>query len=279
MSLWYNALPEQPDDKDNKMDRVCAVPTIYNILDDFKRRFGISEVTELYGQSEVNCAVMTPMGVKRVPGAAGVADAEHYDIMIVNPETDEEVAVGEPGELCVRNKMPFMINMGYWGQPEKSLEVRRNLWYHTGDLLKRDEDGWYYFLDRVKDSLRYKGHNISSLEVESTITLIPAVMQCAIVAVEAPAEFGKGETELKACIVLKSGEKITGEEVIEFCDKNMPHYFVPRYVEFVDALPSTPTGKIQKRFLREAALNENTWDRIAAGCLLSREKERAARKS
>jgi len=275
MTMVYKADP-QPEDADNKLDRILAIPTVFNVLDDFKKRFGVREVVELYGTSETNMAVLTPMGYDRPVGAAGALVDEWYEIKIVDPETDEEVPVGTPGEYCVRNKAPFIMCSGYYNAPEKSLEVRRNLWYHTGDMLKRDEEGWYYFVDRVRDSMRRYGHNISSFEVESTIALIPQVQETAVVAV--PSELGKGEDELKACIVLKPNTVLSCEEIIEFCDKNMPDYFVPRYIEFIDAIPYTPTGKMQKHKLRDNALNENTWDRVESGCLLEKEKARMERK-
>lgn len=275
MTMVYKA-PETEYDSDNPMDRILAIPTVFNVLDDFKKRFGVREVVELYGTSETNMAVLTPMGVERPVGAAGVIVDEWYDIQIVDPETDEEVPVGQPGEFCVRNKRPYIMCSGYFGMPEKSLEIRKNLWYHTGDMLRVDENGWYYFVDRVKDSMRRYGHNISSFEVESAMQLHDAVQMVAVVA--APSELGTGEDELKACIVLKDGKSVTYEELIEFCDDNMPEYFVPRYLEFVDSIPHTPTGKMQKHKLRDIAINDNTWDRINEGCLLRKEKARAERK-
>lgn len=275
MTMVFKAEPS-PYDGNNPMDRILAIPTVFNILDEFKARFGVSEVVELYGTSETNMAVLTPMGVKRPEGAAGCIVGDWYDIKIVDPETDEEVPVGQPGEFCVRNKVPYIMCSGYYKMPEKSLDIRRNLWYCTGDLLRKDEDGWYYFVDRVKDSMRRYGHNISSFEVESAMALHDAVQMVAVVA--APSELGKGEDELKACIVLKPGRTLAYEEVVEFCDENMPEYFVPRYLEFVESIPHTPTGKMQKHKLRDVALNENTWDRIAAGCMLKKEQARAARK-
>jgi crotonobetaine/carnitine-CoA ligase len=275
MTMVYKADP-RPEDKGNQLDRILAIPTVFNILDEFKERFGVREVVELYGTSETNMGVLTPMGHKRPAGAAGALVEDWYEIKIVDPETDEEVPVGTPGEYCVRNKAPYIMCSGYYNMPEKSLEVRRNLWYHTGDALKVDENGWYYFVDRVRDSMRRFGHNISSFEVESAIALIPEIKEVAVVA--APSELGKGEDELKACVVLKQGAKLEYEAVIAFCEKNMPEYFVPRYVEFIDAIPYTPTGKMQKYKLRgDNMINEKTWDRIEAGCLLKKERERRER--
>jgi crotonobetaine/carnitine-CoA ligase len=275
MSMLYKESPK-PDDIENDLRCVLAIPTVFNILDDFKKRYGIEEVVELYGQSEVNMVIQSPYGVLRPIGAAGVRVDQYYEVALVDPETDEPVPIGTPGEFCVRTCEPWTQNCGYWGMPEKSLEVRRNLWYHTGDLLKIDENGWYYFVDRVKDALRSRGYNISSFEVESSIQLHPSVLEAAIVGL--PTDRGAGENDLKAVVVLKKGEELPFEEFIAFCDANMPFYCVPRYVEYIDALPKTPTDKIQKHKLRDTGVNEKTWDRLEAGCLVEHERKRAERK-
>ena len=118
---------------------------------------------------------------------------------LVDPETDEEVPVGAVGELVVRSKHPVDDAPGYYGMPDKTAEAWRNLWFHTGDALRRDEDGWYYFVDRYKDALRRRGENISSYEVEQAILAHPAVAECAVVGV--PADVEAGEDEVMVVIV------------------------------------------------------------------------------
>lgn len=272
MTMLYKQPPKE-DDIDNDLRCVLAIPTVFNILDDFVKRFGIEEVVELYGQSEVNMVIQAPYGIPRPVGAAGVRVDQYYEVALVDPETDEPVPVGTPGEFCVRTHEPFTQNLGYWGMPEKSFAVRRNLWYHTGDMLKMDENGWYFFVDRVKDSLRSRGFNISSFEVESSIQLHESVLEAAIVGL--PTDRGAGENDLKACVVLKEGKTLDFVEFIDFCDKNMPFYCVPRYVELVDALPKTPTDKIQKHKLREIGITDKTWDREAAGVRIEKERQKA----
>jgi crotonobetaine/carnitine-CoA ligase len=152
---------------------------------------------------------------------------------------------------------------GYNAMPERTVEAWRNFWFHTGDAARRDEDGYFYFVDRIKDCIRVRGENISSYEIEKVLSEHPAVAEAAAVAVKS--ELVGGEDEVKACVVLKSGQRLTPQEVLDFCQPRMPYFAVPRYVEFVEALPKTPTEKVRKTALREAGITVATWDREAAG--------------
>jgi len=140
------------------------------------------------------------------------------------------------------------------------------LWFHTGDFGYRDEDGYFYFVDRKKDALRRSGENISSFEVEGVINSHPKILESAVFAV--PSELG--EDEVKTAIVLKSGEKMAPEELISFCNDRMAYFAVPRYVEFKESLPKTPTSRVEKYKLREEGITKDTWDRVKAGVKLKR---------
>ena len=107
--------------------------------------------------------ILSPYGVERPPGAAGLLVSDWFEIQLVDPETDQEVPVGQVGEMVVRSKHPWTLSSGYYGMPEKTVEAWRNLWFHSGDALRQDEEGWYYFVDRYKDALRRRGENISQL--------------------------------------------------------------------------------------------------------------------
>ena len=124
-------------------------------------------------------------------------------MMLVDDE-DNEVPAGEIGEIVFRPKEPFIMMLGYYNMPEKTLETYRNLWFHTGDLAKKDEDGYFYFVDRKKDALRRRGENISSFEVERAINTHPKVLESAAVAVQSE----MAEDEVKICVVLKAGETL-----------------------------------------------------------------------
>ena len=134
--------------------------------------------------------ILTPYGVDRPAGAAGLLNKDWFDIRLVDPETDEEVDIGEVGELIVRANFPFTSCQGYFAMPDKTVEAFRNLWFHTGDGLRRDEDGWYYFVDRLKDALRRRGENISSYEVEQALVTHPFLEEVAAIGVPADQEAG-----------------------------------------------------------------------------------------
>jgi crotonobetaine/carnitine-CoA ligase len=200
----------------------------------------------------------------RRPGSCGKL-LDIYEIKLVDDE-DNEVPIGEPGEILFRPREPFTMMLEYYNMPEKTLESFRNLWFHTGDLAKRDADGYFYFVDRKKDALRRRGENISSFEVERAINSHPSVLESAAVAV--PSEVG--EDEVKICVVLKSGATLLPEELIEYCDSRMPYFAVPRFVEFMESLPKTPTDRIEKYKLKQAGITANTWDREKAGVQVTR---------
>lgn len=245
------------DDADNPVRAVFAAPTASSILVGFQERFGIEAFVEVFGLTETSAPILSPYGETRPAGAAGLLASDFFDIRLVNPDTDEEVAVGEVGELVVRPKFPWMCSMGYYGMPEKTAEAWRNLWFHTGDALKQDEDGWYYFVDRYKDALRRRGENISSYEVEQAVLAHPDVRECAVIAVAAEVE--AGEDEVMAVIVANSALNPSG--VWDYCKGRIPEFAIPRFIRIVDALPRTPSEKIQKAVLREDGITDDTHDR------------------
>jgi carnitine-CoA ligase len=251
--------PARTDDSDNDLRCIFAAPTA-PYLDEFRARFGVQAFVEVFGLTETAMPIMTPYGRPRPLGAAGLLNARYFDIRLVDPETDEEVPVGEVGELVVRPKLPWTTTLGYFGMPDKTAEAFRNLWFHTGDGLRRDEDGWYYFVDRLKDALRRRGENISSYEVEAPLLDHPDVAECAVIAV--PAEHAAGEDEVMAVIVPVAGSSPPPAAIWAWCDERLPAFAVPRYLRFVDALPMTPSEKVQKRALREQGVTApNTHDR------------------
>ena len=271
------AQPATPRDGTHKLRRILSAPTPYGILDEFKARFNVHKFVEGFGQTEICCPIMTPLSQadSRPKGAAGLLLTQFFEVRLVDQETDMEVPRGEVGELMLRHKTPWTINSGYISMPEKTAEAWRNLWFHTGDGVRQDEEGWFYFVDRLKDALRRRGENISSYEVEGPIREHPAVAEVAVVAV--PAEEG-GEDEVKACVILTPDQSVTPEALIEWCDGRIPGFAVPRFIEFVDEFPKTPSEKVRKNVLRAAGINAATWDRVKAGVLLKEERDKAAKK-
>lgn len=253
--------PSRDDDTDNDLRCVFAAPTA-SYVDDFRERFDVDAFVEVFGLTETSMPIMSPYGVARPSGAAGLLNEDYFDVRLVDPETDEEVEVGQMGELVVRPKIPWITTLGYYGMPERTAEAFRNLWFHTGDGMRRDDEGWFYFVDRLKDALRRRGENISSYEVEAPIREHPGVAECAVVAVAADHE--AGEDEVMAVVVPVEGHDPTPEELWAWCDERIPAFAVPRYLRFTDELPITPSEKVQKRALREAGVTEDTVDREEA---------------
>ena len=247
----------RPDDADNDLRCIFAAPTAYSILDEFKARFGVDAFVEVFGLTETSMPILSPYGEARPAGAAGLAASDWFDVRLVDPETDEEVAVGELGELAIRTKVPWTCSMGYYAMPDKTAEAWRNLWFHTGDGLRRDADGWYYFVDRLKDALRRRGENISSYEVEQALLGHPDITECAVVAVKADIE--AGEDEVMAWIITSA--PIDLGELWAWAETRMPSFAVPRFIEIVDDLPKTPSERVQKIKLRDQGVTPTTHDR------------------
>ena len=166
----------------------------------------------------------------------------------------------------MRAKEPWIMTNGYWNHPEWTVKAWRNLWMHTGDMMMKDEDGNLYFVDRTKDAIRRRGENISSMEVENEINSHEAVLESAVI----PVASQETEQEVMAVVVLKPGASLEFEEMIRYLEPRMAYFMVPRYLEVLDELPKTPTGKIQKYVLRERGLGARTWDRVQVGIRLKR---------
>ena len=240
--------PPRPDDADNDLRCIFTVPVASSVEDQFCARFGVKDIVTVYGLTEICMPIITPLNVKRPPDACGVALTDWFDLQLVNSETDQPVEIGEVGELIVRPREPWTIFSQYWGMPAETVNAWRNLWFHTGDGLRRDADGWYYFVDRVSDSMRRRGENISSYEIEQAVLGHSGVLQCAAVAV--PAELETGEDEVMLCIVPDGQLETT--ELFEWCVETLPRFALPKYIKLMDDMPRTPSGKLRKFELRGA---------------------------
>ena len=161
---------------------------------------------------------------------------------------------------------PFAFATGYFNMNDKTVEAWRNLWFHTGDRVVRDEDGYFRFVDRLKDAIRRRGENISSYEVEQVLLSHPSIETAAVY----PVKSEMAEDEVMAAIVLRAGARLPEIELMKFCETRMAYFAVPRYVDYVDQLPATENGKVQKYKLRERGITQTTWDREAAGYKVAR---------
>jgi crotonobetaine/carnitine-CoA ligase len=254
--------PERPDDIDNPVRIAFGGGCPQDVMERFERRFGCV-CLEGFGMTEIGIPIQTTPYDRR-PGSCG-RPLPIYEMKLVD-DVDNDVPPGTPGEIVFRPKEPFTMMLEYYNMPDKTLETYRNLWFHTGDLARCDEDGYFYFIDRKKDSLRRRGENISSFEIERVINTHPKVLESAAVGVKAEMP----EDEVKICVVLKPGETLTPEELIAYAAERMPYFAVPRFVEFMDSLPKTPAERVQKYLLKQAGITPNTWDREKAGIEIKR---------
>jgi crotonobetaine/carnitine-CoA ligase len=256
VSILMARAPE-PIEREHHVRVALAPATPARLFDQFRERFGI-QLVEGYGSTETNCAIAAPTPAQGRGGYMGTVRPGFHARVV--DEHDQPVDDGTPGELVLRHDEAFAFADGYHGMPDQTVRAWRNLWFHTGDRVVRDADGWYRFLDRAKDAIRRRGENISSWEVEQVLVEHPAVQSVAVFPVPSPL----GEDEVMTAIVLEPGTQCTPQELIAHAEPRLPYFAVPRYVEFVDALPLTENGKVRKQVLRERGVTTATWDREAA---------------
>lgn len=256
--------PVREDDADNPLKRVLVQPAPSDIVEDFEERFGVT-CLEGYGMTEIGVVTYRNMDDPLRPGAAGKRLDKWFDIKIEDPDTGEPLGPNELGAIVVRPKSSYILMKGYHNLPEKTLEAWRDLWFHTDDMARMDEEGYLYFADRAKDVIRRRGENISSFTIESILNTHPSVKEAAAFAV--PSDLGQGaEDEVKVSIVLEEGaEQPDPVELHDYCADRMPYFAVPRYIELVSEIPKTPNQKVRKSVLREQGITPGTWDREAAG--------------
>ncbi len=266
VSHFIFSIPPSDLDRQHKVHTVFAAPTPKDIYYEFQNRFGVKFI-EGYGLTETGMATYMDPTRDPVPGSIGVANPG-YEVSIVEPGTDRPLPVDVPGEIVVDMKIPNIVMRGYYGMPEKTAEDFRNLKLHTGDLGRMDENGFIYFMDRVKDYIRRRGENISSMEVERQVGAHPNVKEVAAIGV--PAEGGAGAEDEIMIVCIAEGAKPDMVEFTQFMADRMPYFMVPRYIRFVDALPKTPTERVQKVKLRDEGITADTWDRDAAGVKVKR---------
>jgi crotonobetaine/carnitine-CoA ligase len=265
MITYLMAQPERPTDRDHPLRRILSIPMPGDPAA-FMRRFGVTAMATGYGSTEVPACIVGRPDDTAVPGSCGQV-REGFQVRLVD-EHDIEVPVGSVGEAVVRTEQPWMISQGYQNNPGATVEAWRNGWFHSGDLLRRDAEGNYFFVDRGKDSLRRRGENVSTFEVETEVGRFPGVAEVACVAALVADQL---DDEVKVWLVPKPGVQLDPAGLLRFCASRMPHFMVPRFVEIVDELPKTPTTKVRKFLLRERGNSDRTWDREAHGFRLTRE--------
>jgi carnitine-CoA ligase len=257
--------PESEEERANRTLRtVFGAPFTPALIDTYRERFGIRCLYSVYGLTEAAPLTSLPPDENGPPGSAGRADPA-FDVRIVDDD-DHEVPAGEVGEVVARPRQPGAMFDGYWGRPADTVAATRNLWFHTGDLGRIDERGYFFFVDRKKDYLRCRGENISSFELERAFMAHPALAEVAVHAVPS----ALGEDDLKITAVLRDGSALTEEELVRWCLDKLPYFAVPRYVEFRAELPKNPVQRVLKYQLRAEGVTPSTWDRQQSDIVVAR---------
>ena len=246
-------------------DRAHRVRVMYNSgLDpEFESRFGV-RLIEAYGLTEVGLSHYSPYSERR-PGSCGKTH-EDWESRLVD-ERGMEVPVGEVGLMLLRPRLPSIMMDGYVNKPLETLRMFKDLWLQTGDYLRRDADGYHYFVSRARERIRRRGENISPAEIEAIAGGHPAVADCAALA--HPAR--EGEDDVRLVVVRKPGHPLAALQLMDWLKERTPHFMMPRYVEFLPTdLPRNPAGKVEKYKLLDAGLAADVWDREAHGYVIRR---------
>lgn len=230
---------------------------------DFTERFGV-DVYTIFNMTEVSSPIVSEPN-PRVRGTCG-KKREGVDVRLVDTN-DCEVRLGDVGEMIVRTDRPWGMNHGYYKNPEATAQAWRNGWFHTGDCFRQDQDGYFYFVDRLKDTIRRRGENISSFEVESEVLAYPSVRETAAYAVCSE----HGEDDVMIAVAPIAGSSIKEAELLDFLIERTAHFMVPRYIRVLVDLPKTPSSKVLKHQLRSEAVTDDTWDREAHNVNVKRE--------
>ena len=254
-ALLYSA-PPRVDDHDNPVRSVILGPMIPEMRA-FEDRFGV-RVCVAYGQTEIGCPLTS--GWDHGPPSSCGKRRNSYpwpEVRVVD-EYDNPLGPDRPGELVVRARAPWGLNLGYYNMDAETVSAWRNGWFHTGDVFTYDVEGNFYFVDRLKDTIRRRGENISSFEVEQHVLEHPAVLECAAVGIRSPL----GDEEILVAVITGQGARLEPAALIDFLAGTMPAFMLPRYVEVLPNLPrSETTGRVRKQDLRERGLTDATWDR------------------
>ncbi|SEG25454.1 crotonobetaine/carnitine-CoA ligase [Thermomonospora echinospora] len=262
MATFLSKRPASHHDRAHPLRHVFMIPLIEDSVA-FAERFGV-DVVAMFNMTEVSIPIISGPD-PGVPGTSGRL-RPGVEARIVDRH-DRVLPDGEVGELVLRTDQPWAMNSGYLGMPEATARAWRNGWFHTGDAF-RTVDGEFFFVDRMGDTIRRRGENISSAEVEAELLAHPSVREAAVVAVPSP----YGEDDVLAVVAPVEGATIDPAELLRFLIPRMAHFMVPRYVRVVDALPHTPTNKVEKHRLRSEGVTVDTADRERLGVVVRRDR-------
>ncbi len=244
--------PPRSDDRDHPLESFYMGKSALD--DEMHQRFGVHTV-ETYTSTEVGIGTASPYGQWRT-GSCGCVNVDRFEARVID-DHDRELPPGEPGELVVRPRQPWVMFPGYYGCAQATALAFRNLWFHTGDRVTADADGYFYFVDRISQAIRRRGENISAFELERAINAHPAVLESAAFGI--PSELG--DEDVAVAVVPMPGQALDPAEVAAFCESQLPGFMIPRYIELVGELPRSSTGKLAKHELKARGVTLRTWDR------------------
>jgi fatty-acyl-CoA synthase len=234
----------------------CPIEVMHGVMDEM----GMNEVTIAYGMTETSPVSTQTGGNDSVDHRVSTVGRvlPHVESKIIDPDTGDTVERGEAGEYCTRG---YHVMLGYWDDPEKTADaIDSDGWMHSGDLATMDEDGYVNIVGRIKDMIIRGGENVYPREIEEFLLTHPAVMDVQVIGV--PDErYGE---EIMAWVQLAPGGELTDDGLRSFCEGQIAHFKVPRYVKFVSEFPLTVTGKVRKVEMRDQSIAELGLERAAA---------------
>jgi crotonobetaine/carnitine-CoA ligase len=234
-----------PADRDHNLRVIWFAQSVTEEqLATFEEKYN-TKLLQLYGMTEtIGTPLMNPIdGVRKNMGIG--RPVLGYEVKIVD-EFGHEVTQGQVGELIVKGVPGRTLMKGYFNNPQATAEALKDGWLYTGDNVRMDEDGYFFFVDRKKDMIKRAGENVAANEIETVIAQHPAVFDCAVIGIP---DAIRDET-IKAYVVLREGHQVSPDEIVSFCQTRLAKFKVPEFVEFVTELPRTSVGKIQKHILR-----------------------------
>ena len=265
--------PERPNDKEHKIRAINTAACPKELWVAFEERFGV-KIREGYGATDGGGFMLTsggrddqPVGSMGRPLPGVVAEVmDDNGVILPEPEKVGELVFSVPErEIKQREVKYFKDESASKSLIQKGADGQ--LWFHTGDLAYKDKDGWFFFVDRKKDSIRRRGENIASFSIENIINQNEKILEVAAYGVKTE----MSEDEVMVAVVLKPGQSMTPEELLDFCQGKMAYFMIPRYIDFVEKLPKSEVHRIMKRFLKERGVSPTTYDREKTGYVIKRD--------
>jgi len=261
MTTFILKQPPSDNDKHNPARLFWGGPMTVEQAKEFEERFDVNVRLGYFGMTEANW--ITSLSNKetealKIEGkweqaiGMGKENKARYEVKLMD-DYDNEVLVGQTGEIVCRPVRPYSMMMEYINMPDKTAEAFKNLWFHTGDIARKDEEGFFYFVDRKKDYIRRRGENISSYEVEASVNANSKVAESAAVGIRT----SEGEEEILIVIRFKEGKYFSAQELYDWCEERMAKFMIPKYMKIVQEIPKTATGRVQKYKLRESIDKES----------------------